>query len=765
MSSLKISSRTKKRSEDYLIDLNDYNIVRNINRGGFGVINLVRNKKTGKEYASKTNLIQNKSQNKLFVSREVRILIQIQHTTIIQFRGFSYVDFHGDKNITILMDYMKEGSLASLIEKELKSLCPSKYDNTKRQIILVGIARGMMLLHNKHIIHRDLKPENILLDSDFHPRITDFGLSKFFDPHHSMSQSMADSGTAAYMAPEVISSDHFNTKADVYAFGILMYEVIGGKRAYDGLLHGKKKLTLFQLKKKVEEGLRPEIDFPIKKGLRRMIEKCWSEDPKERPTFDELFKKLSLSNEDYFLEFEGNYEEPKIIPEDEDDDEEIEEEQLGVSKRYCLEGVDIGEVLDYVDEIKEETTKTAASRENEELRQQIEIMNQTIKEKTDEVSSLKTDLANVRKEMSALEERLAGRSSDGTSNTKSMEKTIKDQEVKISSLMTELETVKRQKDAQILSLQQRLGRFFSVEMSKEGPGILAQLKDKQKNPFDRLFIASQSSSDIYTLLVPDAKDDFCTSSDGHFFIEFELETEVEISGVKVFSADGRFPKSFDIAVQGETVKSVKEATELNGEYKDMTVSFTPTRGRKVRFTQTGPNWDKNSNFLWIKGIELLSTESKYSKGVFATLVEESENKDPHKCPVIISALHFDLNSFHSLNSKYNTWTYGNENSWFQVELTKGTVVLNGFRLKRYGSGMLKSYKLICTDDPSKPESSWTKLIEINEKTKDEHEKLDIYEFPHPSPPTRFVRLVMTGKDWSDSLNLRFFHFDLFGSYF
>ena len=74
------------------------------------------------------------------------------------------------------MDYMKEGSLASLIEKELKSLCPSNYDNTKRQIILVGIARGMMLLHNKHIIHRDLKPENILLDSDFHPRITDFDI-------------------------------------------------------------------------------------------------------------------------------------------------------------------------------------------------------------------------------------------------------------------------------------------------------------------------------------------------------------------------------------------------------------------------------------------------------------------------------------------------------------------------------------------------------------------------------------------------------------
>ena len=80
-----------------MVELNDYDIVQNINQGGFGVINLVRNKKSGEEYAAKSNLIQNKSQNKTFILREVRILIQVQHPTIIQFRGFSYVDFYGGK--------------------------------------------------------------------------------------------------------------------------------------------------------------------------------------------------------------------------------------------------------------------------------------------------------------------------------------------------------------------------------------------------------------------------------------------------------------------------------------------------------------------------------------------------------------------------------------------------------------------------------------------------------------------------------------------
>ena len=73
----------------------------------------------------------------------------------------------------------------TLLKKIQEYNGPKDYTNTSRQIILVGVARGMKYLHDRNIIHRDLKTDNILLDEDFHPRITDFGLSKFFETGHS----------------------------------------------------------------------------------------------------------------------------------------------------------------------------------------------------------------------------------------------------------------------------------------------------------------------------------------------------------------------------------------------------------------------------------------------------------------------------------------------------------------------------------------------------------------------------------------------------
>ena len=96
-------------------------------------------------------------------------MIRVTNPTLIGFHGYSPIDFYGNSNTTFFMDLYEHRSLDNILQKVQKNKTPAGYDNTKRQIILVGIAYGMMILNQNNAIHRDLKPENILIDKDFHP--------------------------------------------------------------------------------------------------------------------------------------------------------------------------------------------------------------------------------------------------------------------------------------------------------------------------------------------------------------------------------------------------------------------------------------------------------------------------------------------------------------------------------------------------------------------------------------------------------------------
>ena len=204
---------------------------------------------------------------------------------------------------------------------------------------------------------------------------------------------------------------------------------------------------------------------------------------------------------------------------------------------------------------------------------------------------------------------------------KVMDKTIKDQAATINSLKNELKICKNVP-------------FLYVEPSLTEPSLLELLKKQEKNQFnDPLFIVSQSSNDIYNLIDPKSRDDFSTNSNGHFFIEFEFEKEIIIKGITIFSATMNFPRSFNIEIDGRIIKSIDNASELNGKFKSMTIEIDSIKSNKIRFVQTGPSWiDKN--YLHFKRFEILSEDKSE---VFGSLIKKSENKDPHKCPVKITA--------------------------------------------------------------------------------------------------------------------------------
>lgn len=175
--------------DKFKIDINNYKIINTICRKRHSLVVLVENKTTGRKFAAKTNLNKFKvltDKEKEFIWGELGFLIRVQHPIFLKFHGFSFTDLTNNKNMTMVMEYMEHGSLSSIIDNSQQGINNEDFDNTNKQIILVGICCGMMILHRHHTLHRDLKPENLLLDQNYKPRLSDVALTKFFDPTNTI---------------------------------------------------------------------------------------------------------------------------------------------------------------------------------------------------------------------------------------------------------------------------------------------------------------------------------------------------------------------------------------------------------------------------------------------------------------------------------------------------------------------------------------------------------------------------------------------------
>ncbi|CAK9146176.1 unnamed protein product [Ilex paraguariensis] len=167
---------------------------------------------------------------------EVSTIGAVQHVNLVRLRGFCS---EGDKKL-LVYDYMPNGSLEShlLHDEDSKVL-----DWKTRYQIALGTARGLAYLHEKCrdcIIHCDIKPENILLDAEFCPKVADFGLAKLVGRDFSRVLTTMR-GTRGYLAPEWISGVAITAKADVYSYGMMLFEFISGRRNSEQSEDGKVK--------------------------------------------------------------------------------------------------------------------------------------------------------------------------------------------------------------------------------------------------------------------------------------------------------------------------------------------------------------------------------------------------------------------------------------------------------------------------------------------------------------------------------------------
>jgi serine/threonine protein kinase len=129
------------------------------------------------------------------------------------------------KNLLLVYDYMQNGSLVRFIGKDI-------LDWQTRHKILTGLASALLYLHEEcgnPVVHRDVKPNNVMLDSNYNAHLGDFGLARLLNNEDSVTTNLA--GTPGYLAPEIGFTGKATPESDVYSFGMVILEVICGKRS------------------------------------------------------------------------------------------------------------------------------------------------------------------------------------------------------------------------------------------------------------------------------------------------------------------------------------------------------------------------------------------------------------------------------------------------------------------------------------------------------------------------------------------------------
>ncbi|CAK9143689.1 unnamed protein product [Ilex paraguariensis] len=158
---------------------------------------------------------------------EVIFLGQLRHPNLVKLIGYCCED----EERLLVYEFMPRGSLENHLFKRLSVALPWG----TRLKIAMGAAKGLAFLHGaeKPVIYRDFKTSNVLLDSDFNAKLSDFGLATMGPEGSNTHVTTRVMGTYGYAAPEYVSTGHLTTKSDIYSFGVVLLELLTGRRAMD----------------------------------------------------------------------------------------------------------------------------------------------------------------------------------------------------------------------------------------------------------------------------------------------------------------------------------------------------------------------------------------------------------------------------------------------------------------------------------------------------------------------------------------------------
>ncbi|ONK59153.1 uncharacterized protein A4U43_C08F3530 [Asparagus officinalis] len=284
---------------------NDFNRMLKIGEGGFGSVykGFVRpvDGKGDKITVAVKRLNQKGLQGHKQWLAEVQFLGVVNHPNLVKLIGYCSED--GERGIQRLLvyEYMPNKSLEDHLFNRAYPCLPW---NLRLQIAL-GAAEGLAYLHEGlevQVIYRDFKASNVLLDKDFKPKLSDFGLAREGPSDGRSHVSTAVVGTYGYAAPDYIETGHLTTRSDVWSFGVVLYELLAGRRSLERnrpaneqkLLDWVKQFPIESRRFNMIMDPRLQYQFSVKaaREIAKLADKCLVKQAKERPQMSEVVESL-----------------------------------------------------------------------------------------------------------------------------------------------------------------------------------------------------------------------------------------------------------------------------------------------------------------------------------------------------------------------------------------------------------------------------------------------------------------------------------------
>jgi serine/threonine protein kinase len=209
--------------------------------------------------------------------KEAANLMSLKHRNVVELFGVCF------RPPALVTEFMGCGSLFDYLQNESVTDIPWNI----RLRFASDIARGMSFLHGTTppVLHRDLKSANVLLSESLTAKISDFGTVVMFAPF-TTGRTVAN---PRWLAPEVLKSEPYGTAADVYSFGMLLWEISTREIPF---MDKPSYQWCHNVEDDVIKGVRPTIPANVPVAFRELMGHCWSQQPEERPTFEQILRRI-----------------------------------------------------------------------------------------------------------------------------------------------------------------------------------------------------------------------------------------------------------------------------------------------------------------------------------------------------------------------------------------------------------------------------------------------------------------------------------------